>query len=67
MSLTSSAATAADRTAPQASDARIWAVHRESDRTYGVPRITAELREAGERVKGPPHPSPSAQTWSGCA
>lgn len=25
-------------------------MHRESDGTYGVPRITAELREAGERV-----------------
>lgn len=47
-------ATAADRAARQAADARladrIQAVHRESDGTYGVPRITAELREAGERV-----------------
>ncbi|GAA1182585.1 hypothetical protein GCM10009578_024790 [Streptomyces rhizosphaericus] len=25
-------------------------MHRESDGTYGVPRITAELREAGERI-----------------
>lgn len=46
--------TAADRAALQAADARlvarIRAVHRESNGTYGVPRITAELREAGERV-----------------
>lgn len=46
--------TAADRAARQAADARlaarIRAVHRESDGTYGVPRITAEFREAGERV-----------------
>ncbi|URN10980.1 IS3 family transposase [Streptomyces radiopugnans] len=44
----------ADRAARQAADAalaaRIRAVHRESDGTYGAPRITTELREAGERV-----------------
>ncbi|MFE7267598.1 IS3 family transposase [Streptomyces sp. NPDC057592] len=46
--------TAPDRAARQAADARlatrIRAVHRESDGTYGVLRITAELREEGERV-----------------
>ncbi len=46
--------TAADRAARQAADARlaarIPAVHHESDGAYGVPRITAELREAGERI-----------------
>ncbi len=46
--------TAPDRAARRAADAqlaaRIQTVHRESDGTYGVPRITAELREDGERV-----------------
>ncbi|SHN34696.1 Transposase InsO and inactivated derivatives [Streptomyces yunnanensis] len=46
--------TAADRAARQAADAKlaakIRAVHWESDGTYGVPRITAELREDGEHV-----------------
>ncbi|MET8014836.1 IS3 family transposase [Streptomyces sp. NPDC005271] len=46
--------TAANRAARQAADARlatrIQDAHRESDGTYGVPRITAELRETGERV-----------------
>ncbi|MEU6062858.1 IS3 family transposase [Streptomyces sp. NPDC047097] len=46
--------TAAGRAARQAADARlatrIRAVHLESDGTYGVPRITAELREEGEQV-----------------
>ncbi|MYR55504.1 IS3 family transposase [Streptomyces sp. SID625] len=46
--------TAADRSARQAADAalaaRILAVHREPDGTYGVPRITAELRDDGKRI-----------------
>lgn len=29
---------------------RIAEIHRESDGTYGVPRVTAELKEAGRRV-----------------
>ncbi|MBL1120147.1 IS3 family transposase [Streptomyces sp. 110] len=46
--------TASARAARQAADdqlaRRIRAVHAESDGTYGVPRITAELREDGERI-----------------
>ncbi|MEU7068482.1 IS3 family transposase [Streptomyces sp. NPDC046161] len=46
--------TASDRAARQAADtrlaARIRIVHLESDGTYGVPRITAELHDKGERV-----------------
>ncbi|WP_309049224.1 IS3 family transposase [Streptomyces sp.] len=46
--------TAEDRAARQAADirlaTRIRAVHHESSGTYGVPRITAELRERGERI-----------------
>jgi transposase InsO family protein len=46
--------TAADRAARQAADARlaarIRAVHHGSGGTYGVPRITAELRDDGERI-----------------
>ncbi|MFF0795042.1 IS3 family transposase [Streptomyces spiralis] len=46
--------TAGDRAARQKADAqpaaRIRAVHCESDGTYGVPRITAEYRDDGERV-----------------
>ena len=46
--------TAEDRASRQAADARltarIRALHREPDGTYGVPRITAELRETGERI-----------------
>jgi transposase InsO family protein len=47
-------ATAPHRAARRAADARLTArirvIYRESDGTYGVPRITAELRDGGERV-----------------
>jgi hypothetical protein len=47
-------ATKSDRADRAAADsrlaARIRAIHRESSGTYGVPRITAELREAGHLV-----------------
>lgn len=46
--------TAPARAARQAADDQlarlIRAAHTESDGTYGVPRITAELRDDGERV-----------------
>ncbi|WP_164250193.1 IS3 family transposase [Streptomyces sp. S4.7] len=46
--------TAAARAARKAADAklaaRIRTIHHSSDGTYGVPRITAELRENGERI-----------------
>lgn len=46
--------TSADRAVRRAADARLAArihkVHQDSDGTYGVPRITAELRADGERV-----------------
>ncbi|WP_443067507.1 IS3 family transposase [Streptomyces sp. NBC_01426] len=46
--------TAGDRAARRDADARLAArirvVHLDSDGTYGVPRITAELRDEGERV-----------------
>ncbi len=47
-------ATASDRAARAADDARLAArirvIHRESAGTYGVPRITAELHDTGDRV-----------------
>ncbi|MFB7600982.1 IS3 family transposase [Streptomyces sp. NPDC056160] len=46
--------TAAVRAARQAADSkladRIRTLHQASDGNYGVPRITAELRETGEAV-----------------
>ncbi|WP_435833290.1 IS3 family transposase [Streptomyces chengbuensis] len=46
--------TAAARAARQVAEAelaaRIRTVHQESDGTYGAPRITAELRDQGERI-----------------
>jgi transposase InsO family protein len=44
------AARAARQTADAQLAARIRTVHHSSDGTYGVPRITAELREDGERI-----------------
>ncbi|XVS61907.1 IS3 family transposase [Actinosynnema sp. CA-299493] len=47
-------ATASDRAARVADDARLAArirvIHRESAGTYGVPQITAELHDTGDRV-----------------
>jgi hypothetical protein len=51
---TTEKSTAADRAACSAADDRLAAlirmIHRESDDTYGVPRITADLRDAGNVV-----------------
>ncbi|MHA5054844.1 IS3 family transposase [Streptomyces sp. SD15] len=44
------AARAARRAADAKLAARIRTIHRTSDGTYGVPRVTAELREDGERI-----------------
>ncbi len=48
--------TAPQRAAREAADAgfaaRIRAIHQDSAGTYGAPRVTAELRDAGEHVNG---------------
>ncbi|MGW0565415.1 IS3 family transposase, partial [Streptomyces sp. NPDC003016] len=44
------AARAARQTVEAGLAARIRKVHRESDGTYGAPRITAELRDQGEQI-----------------
>ncbi|WP_406435567.1 IS3 family transposase [Streptomyces sp. NBC_01589] len=51
-------ATAAERVVRQAADARlasrIRAVHHESDGTYGVPRVTAELQAVAATLNNRP-------------
>ncbi|MFJ2376951.1 IS3 family transposase [Streptomyces sp. NPDC087769] len=60
------------RAVRQAADAqlaaRIRVIHRASDGTCGVPRITAELREDGERVNHERSPAPCRRSgWPACA